>query len=678
MAEMPRLELDSAFTPTADQPQAIDDLAEGVRAGERFTTLLGATGTGKTMTMAGVIERVQKPALVIAHNKTLAAQLCNELRTFFPRNAVEYFVSYYDYYQPEAYVPSRDLYIEKDSSINEEIDRLRHSATAALFARRDVVIVASVSCIFGIGSPETYDANMQILRKGDFIDRDQLLRKLVSIQYTRNDSALGRGTFRVRGETLEVFPAYAETAFRATLFGDEVERLQHFDPLTGELIVDDLEHVAVWPATHYNVKEGTMERAVEEIGRELNQRCAELEAEGKLLESHRLRQRTQYDMEMLREVGFCSGIENYARILDGRTPGERPYCLLDYFPDDFVCFIDESHQTVPQLGGMYEGDRSRKQTLVDYGFRLPSALDNRPQTFDEFLRITPQLVFVSATPGEFERARSTRIVEQIVRPTGIVDPEVEVRATRNQIDDLMNEVRARAERNERVLVTTLTKKMAEDLTDYLLEMGFKVRYLHSEVDTLERIQIIRELRLGEFDVLVGVNLLREGLDLPEVSLVAILDADKEGFLRGETSLIQTIGRAARNVDGTVLMYADRETAAMRAAIEETNRRRAIQRAYNARHGITPETIVKGISDIAEFLQQDSKVPRSGRRAQRRRRTEMSAEEIQRLIVELEEEMLAAADDLRFEYAAKLRDEIRDLRRELADARAGLAPAAGGS
>jgi excinuclease ABC subunit B len=675
---MPRLELDSAFTPTADQPQAIDRLAEGVLAGEGFTTLLGATGTGKTMTMAGVIERVQMPALVIAHNKTLAAQLCNELRTFFPRNAVEYFVSYYDYYQPEAYVPSRDLYIEKDSSINEEIDRLRHSATAALFARRDVVIVASVSCIFGIGSPETYDANMQILRKGDFVDRDRLLRKLVSIQYTRNDTALGRGTFRVRGETLEVFPAYAETAFRATLFGDEVERLQHFDPLTGELIVDDLEHVAIWPATHYNVKEGTMERAVEEIGRELNQRCAQLEAEGKLLESHRLRQRTQYDMEMLREVGFCSGIENYARILDGRAPGERPYCLLDYFPDDFVCFIDESHQTVPQLGGMYEGDRSRKQTLVDYGFRLPSALDNRPQTFDEFLRITPQLVFVSATPGEFERARSSRIVEQIVRPTGIVDPEVEVRATRNQIDDLMNEVRARAERNERVLVTTLTKKMAEDLTDYLLEMGFRVRYLHSEVDTLERIQIIRELRLGEFDVLVGVNLLREGLDLPEVSLVAILDADKEGFLRGETSLIQTIGRAARNVEGTVLMYADKETAAMSAAIDETSRRRAIQRAYNAEHGITPETIVKGISDIAEFLQQDSKVPRSGRRAQRRRRTEMSAEEIERLIVELEEEMLAAADDLRFEYAAKLRDEIRDLRRELADARAGLAPAAGGS
>ena len=673
---MPALELDSTFTPTADQPAAIAQLAEGVRAGERFTTLLGATGTGKTMTMAGVIQEVQKPSLVIAHNKTLAAQLCNELRTYFPRNAVEYFVSYYDYYQPEAYVPSRDLYIEKDSSINEEIDRLRHAATAALFARRDVVIVASVSCIFGMGSPETYDANMQILRKGEFIDRDALLRKLVSIQYTRNDTALGRGTFRVRGDTLEVFPAYAETAFRASMFGDEVERLQHFDPLTGELIVDELEHVAIWPATHYNVKEGTMECAVEEIGRELNQRCAELEAEGKLLESHRLRQRTQYDMEMLREMGFCSGIENYSRILDGRQPGDRPYCLVDYFPDDFVCFIDESHQTVPQIGGMYEGDRSRKQTLVDYGFRLPSALDNRPQTFDEFLAITPQLVFVSATPGDFERNQSSRIVEQIVRPTGIVDPEVEVRATRNQIDDLMNEVRARAEADERVLVTTLTKKMAEDLTDYMLEMGFKVRYLHSEVDTLERIQIIRELRLGEFDVLVGVNLLREGLDLPEVSLVAILDADKEGFLRGETSLIQTIGRAARNVKGTVLMYADKETAAMRKAIEETDRRRAIQRAYNQEHGITPETIVKGISDIAEFLQQDSKVPKGRRRSQRQRRTEMSTEEIEKLIVELEEEMLAAAEDLRFEYAAKLRDEIRDLRRELDDARQGLAPAGG--
>ncbi len=665
---MPDFELDAAFVPTADQPAAIASIAEGIEAGERFTTLLGATGTGKTMAMAGVIQEVQRPALVIAHNKTLAAQLCNEFRTYFPRNSVEYFVSYYDYYQPEAYVASRDLYIEKDSSINEEIDRLRHAATASLFARRDVLIVASVSCIFGVGSPETYEENMQILRKGDYSDRDELLRKLVRMQYTRNDTALGRGTFRVRGDTLEVFPAYAETAFRAVFFGDEVERLQHFDPLTGELIVDDLEHVAIWPATHYNVKEGTMERAVADIGAELNARCAELEAEGKLLESHRLRQRTQYDMEMLREVGFCSGIENYSRILDGREPGARPYCLIDYFPDDFVCFIDESHQTVPQIGGMYEGDRSRKQTLVDYGFRLPSALDNRPQTFDEFMQITPQLCFVSATPGEFERSHSSRIVEQIVRPTGIVDPEVEVRETRNQIDDLMNEIRVVTERDERVLVTTLTKKMAEDLTDYLLEAGFRVRYLHSEVDTLERIQIIRELRLGEFDVLVGVNLLREGLDLPEVSLVAILDADKEGFLRGETSLIQTIGRAARNIEGKVLMYADKETAAMRAALGETDRRREIQRAYNVEHGITPETIVKGISDIAEFMQSEAKVPR-GQRRRKVRDHEMSAEEMQKLIVELEEEMLAAADDLRFEYAAKLRDEIRDLRRELDQARA---------
>jgi excinuclease ABC subunit B len=664
---MAPFKLDEVFTPTADQPQAIDALADGVLAGERFQTLLGATGTGKTMTMAGVIEAVQRPTLVIAHNKTLAAQLCNEFRTFFPDNAVEYFVSYYDYYQPEAYVPSRDLYIEKDSAINQEVDRLRHAATAAVFARRDVIVVASVSCIYGLGSPETYEMNMQILRRGEMVDRDKLLRKLVSIQYTRNDSSLARGSFRVRGETLEVFPAYAETAFRATMFGDEVERLQHFDPLTGELIADDLEHVAIWPATHYNVKEGTIEAAVEEIGRELEQRCEELEGEGKQLESHRLRQRTQYDMEMLREMGFCSGIENYSRILDGRAPGSRPYCLIDYFPEDFVCFIDESHQTVPQIGGMYEGDRSRKQTLVDYGFRLPSALDNRPQTFEEFLAITPQLMFVSATPGEYERARSTRVVEQIVRPTGIVDPHVEVRETRNQIDDLMNEIRARVDRDERVLVTTLTKKMSEDLSQYLLEMGFKTRYLHSEIDTLERIQIIRDLRLGEYDVLVGVNLLREGLDLPEVSLVAILDADKEGFLRGETSLIQTIGRAARNVEGTVLMYADGETRAMRAAISETERRRAIQLAYNEQHGITAATIVKGISDIAEFLQAESKVPR-GRRRRRRGATReaMPRDELERLAVEIEEEMLAAAEDLRFEYAAQLRDELRELRRDLAE------------
>ena len=627
-------------------------------------TLLGATGTGKTMTMAATIAELDRPALVIAHNKTLAAQLCNEFRTFFPRNAVEYFVSYYDYYQPEAYVPSRDLYIEKDSAINQEIDRLRHAATAALFARRDVLIVASVSSIYGLGSPEVYDENLQTLVKGTMIDRDGLLRKLVTIQYTRNDTALARGTFRVRGETLEIWPAYAETSYRIMMFGDEVEHLQHFDPVTGELIEDDLEHVAIWPASHYNVREGQVEDAVAQIGAELEERTAELESSGKLLEAHRLRQRTQYDMEMLREMGFCSGIENYSRILDGRKPGERPYCLLDYFPDDFVCFLDESHQTVPQIGGMAEGDRSRKQTLVDYGFRLPSALDNRPQTFQEFLSITPQIVFVSATPGEYERTHSDRVVEQIVRPTGVVDPEIEVRETKNQIDDLMNEIRMRVERNERTLVTTLTKKMSEDLTDYLLEMGFKVRYLHSEVDTLERIQIIRELRLGEFDVLVGVNLLREGLDLPEVTLVAILDADKEGFLRGSTSLIQTIGRAARNVEGRVLMYADKESAAMRTAIGETDRRREIQVAYNKEHGITPETITKGISDIAEFLQSETKVPKSRRRRNREATDTMPPAEIERKIVETEEEMLAAAEDLRFEYAARLRDEIRDLKRDL--------------
>ena len=677
---MPEFRLDSAFTPTADQPKAIAALAAGVERGERFQTLLGATGTGKTMTMAATIEAVQRPTLVIAHNKTLAAQLCNEFRTFFPDNAVEYFVSYYDYYQPEAYVPSRDLYIEKDSAINQEVDRLRHAATAAVFARRDVIVVASVSCIYGLGSPETYEMNMQILRRGETIDREQLLRKLVSIQYTRNDTVLSRGGFRVKGETLEIFPAYAESAYRATLFGDEVERLQHFDPLTGELIEDDIEHVAIWPATHYNVREGTIEAGVAAIGEELNERCAQLEAEGKMLESHRLRQRTQYDMEMLREMGFCSGIENYSRILDGRQPGERPYCLIDYFPKDFVCFIDESHQTVPQIGGMFEGDRSRKQTLVEYGFRLPSAMDNRPQRFEEFLSITPQLMFVSATPGEYERTRSTNVVEQIVRPTGVVDPSVEVRETKNQIDDLMNEVRKRVDRNERVLVTTLTKKMSEDLSQYLLEMGFKTRYLHSEIDTLERIQIIRDLRLGDYDVLVGVNLLREGLDLPEVSLVAILDADKEGFLRGETSLIQTIGRAARNIEGTVLMYADKQTKAMKAAIEETDRRREIQLAYNEEHGITASSIVKGISDIAEFLQGDSKVPKKGRSrrgaARRRAGKELPENELERMVVELEEEMALAAGDLRFEYAAQLRDELRELRRDLREIQASEAPAEG--
>ncbi|HEY1273293.1 MAG TPA: excinuclease ABC subunit UvrB [Thermoleophilaceae bacterium] len=669
---LPEFRVNPAYTPVADQRQARDGLAQGIRESERFQTLLGVTGSGKTATMAFTIEQVQRPALVIAHNKTLAAQLCNEFREFFPDNSVEYFVSYYDYYQPEAYVPSQDLYIEKDSSINEEIDRLRHSATSALFARRDVIVVASVSCIYGLGSPSKYNAQVTLLKRGEMVDRDEVLRKLVDNQYTRNDAALGRGTFRVKGETLEVFPAYAESAFRAVFFGDEIEQIHHFDPLTGE-IYSELEHAGIWPATHYATDRQTIERAIGEIRDELEARCKELEADGKLLESHRLRQRTQFDMEMLRELGFCNGIENYSRILDGRKPGERPYCLLDFFPDDFVCFIDESHQTVPQIGGMYEGDRSRKQTLVEYGFRLPSALDNRPQTFDEFLQRTPQIVFVSATPADFETGHSSRIVEQIVRPTGIVDPEVDVRETRNQIDDLMEEIRKRVEAEERTLVTTLTKKMAEDLTDYLLEYGFRVRYLHSEVDTLERIQIIRELRLGEFDVLVGVNLLREGLDLPEVSLVAILDADKEGFLRGETSLIQTIGRAARNVRGTVIMYADKETQAMRNAIGETDRRREIQLAYNEEHGITPETIQKGISDISDFLAIESKVPAASRRRRARETQGMSAEEIRRTMVELEEEMLAAADDLRFEYAAKLRDEIKALRRELEEAEAEAAP-----
>jgi len=659
---VPRFELNPIYEPIADQPAARDALAAGVEAGDRFQSLLGVTGSGKTATMAFTIEALQRPALVIAHNKTLAAQLCNEFRELFPNNAVEYFVSYYDYYQPEAYVPSSDLYIEKDSSINEEIERLRHAATAALLGRRDTIVVASVSCIFGLGSPEKYDSMMQLFKRGASVDRDEVLRKLVDIRYSRNDTALSRGTFRVRGDTLEVFPAYAETAYRVDLFGDEIEELAEFDPLTGELI-GQLEHAAVWPATHYATDQETIERAVVEIRDELEARCRELEDQGKPLESHRLRQRTQFDMEMLRELGFCNGIENYSRILDGRAAGERPYCLVDFFPDDFVCFIDESHQTVPQIGGMYEGDRSRKQTLVDYGFRLPSALDNRPLKFDEFLKRVGQVVMVSATPGEFERSKSARVVEQIVRPTGIVDPDVEVRETRNQIDDLMNEIAARTDAGERTLVTTLTKKMSEDLTDYLTEHGVRVRYLHSEVDTLDRIQIIRELRLGEFDVLVGVNLLREGLDLPEVSLVAILDADKEGFLRGETSLIQTIGRAARNVKGTVIMYADRESAAMRTAIDETERRRAIQIAYNEEHGITPETIRKGISDIGEFLTGESKVPDRRRRRQPEREG-MSAEEIARTLIELEEEMLQAAEELRFEYAAKLRDEIKELRGEL--------------
>jgi excinuclease ABC subunit B len=650
---------------TGDQPEAVDALGEGVLRGDRYQTLLGVTGSGKTFTMANVIARVQKPTLVIAHNKTLAAQLCNEFREFLPDNAVEYFVSYYDYYQPEAYVPAQDLYIEKDSSINDEIDRLRHAATTSLFLRRDVVIVASVSCIYGLGSPEDYLEKMVLLQVGQTLERDEMLRKLVDIQYARNDFEPARGKFRVRGDSVEIWPAAQDTAVRVQLWGDEVEQLVSYDPVSGE-VLERPQHVAIYPATHFVTNDPAIERALVEIRREMEERCAWFEENGKMLEAHRLRQRTQYDMEMLREMGYCSGIENYSRILLGKEPGATPNCLLDYFPDDFLCFVDESHMSLPQVRAMSEGDRSRKQQLVDYGFRLPSALDNRPLRFDEFLDKVPQFIFVSATPGEFELANSVNVAEQIIRPTGLVDPEVQVRPTEGQIDDLMNEIRRRVEKEQRVLVTTLTKRMAEDLTDYLLENGFKVRYLHSEVDTLERIQIVRDLRLGEFDVLVGINLLREGLDLPEVTLVAILDADKEGFLRGQTSLIQTIGRAARNVDGTVIMYADRLTAAMRAAIGETDRRRAKQTAYNEAHGITPQSVVKGVSDIATMMSDAAAVPTKGRRAAKAvaKKVAMPRQDLEKLLASLEAEMFEAADQLKFEYAAKLRDEIRELSKEL--------------
>jgi excinuclease ABC subunit B len=661
---MPSLQTAASYSPTGDQPDAIERIAAGLRAGERYQTLLGATGTGKTATMAWIIEQVQKPALVIAHNKTLAAQLCNEFREFFPTNAVEYFVSYYDYYQPEAYVPQADLYIEKDSSQNDDIARLRLAATSALFTRRDVVVVASVSCIYGLGSPEEWRERLLYLEVGTEHDRDAVLRKLIDSQYVRNDAILGRGRFRVKGDILEVQPANVETAYRISFFGDEVEQITHFDPLTGE-VYSKLDNLAIWPATEYVTSKPTVERAVSEIRQELEQQVATFEQSGRLLEAHRIRQRTEYDLELLQELGFCSGIENYSRILEGRPAGSRPFTLLDYFPDDFVIFVDESHQTVPQIGGMYEGDRSRKQTLVDYGFRLPSALDNRPLRFDEFLQKVPQLVFVSATPGAWELRQSSRVAEQLIRPTYLVDPEVELRPTRNQIDDLLNEIRRREEVGERVLVTTLTKKMSEDLTDYLLEAGVKARYLHSEIDTLERIQIIRELRLGEYDVLVGVNLLREGLDLPEVSLVAILDADKEGFLRGRTALVQTIGRAARHVNGRVLMYADKMTEAIKGALEETNRRRTTQLAYNEEHGTKPISVVKGVSDIAEFLAlEQPHVPSSRRRRGGDKVEGLSREELERLVITLEEEMFQAAEELRFEYAAKLRDEIKELRRDL--------------
>ena len=653
----------AAYRPTGDQPQAIETLAASLQAGERYQTLLGATGTGKTATMAWIIEKIQRPTLIIAHNKTLAAQLCNEFREFFPDNAVEYFVSYYDYYQPEAYVPQADLYIEKDSSRNDDIDRLRHSATSSLLTRRDVIIVASVSCIYGLGSPEEYGERVVVLNVGEEHDRDAMLRKLIDVQYVRNDTLLSRGRFRVKGDVVEVQPAFTESAYRISLFGDEIEQITHFHPLTGE-VYGKLDTLTIFPATQYVTSKPTIERAADEIRAELEAQVRTFESEGRLLEAHRIRQRTEYDLEMMRELGFCNGIENYSRILDGRPPGSAPYTLLDYFPSDFVVFVDESHQTVPQVGGMYEGDRSRKQTLVDFGFRLPSALDNRPLRFDEFLGKVPQLVFASATPGAYELRHSQVVAEQLIRPTGIVDPEVELRTTTNQIDDLLGEIRKREAAGERVLVTTLTKKMSEDLTDYLLESGVKARYLHSEIDTLERIQIIRELRLGEYDVLVGVNLLREGLDLPEVSLVAVLDADKEGFLRGKTALVQTIGRAARNVNGRVILYGDKVTEAIAGALDETNRRRAKQLAYNEEHGITPETIVKGVSDIAEFLSFEAPhVPR-GRRRGAAKVEGLSREELEKLAVTLEEEMFAAAEELRFEYAAKLRDEIKDLRREL--------------
>src|SRR6184192_2620526 len=656
-------DLVAPYPPAGDQPRAIGELAQGLTRGDRYQTLLGVTGSGKTFTMAHVIARFGRPTLVLSHNKTLAAQLYGELKSFFPRSAVEFFISYYDYYQPEAYVPQTDTYIAKDSSINDDIDRLRLRATSSLMERDDVIIVASVSAIYGLGDPELYRQLLVTASVGEERGRDALLEQLVGVQYQRNDVAFERGTFRVRGDTIEVFPAYDEQAVRIEFWGDTVERIAKIDPLTGDTITE-LPRAGIYPATHFVTERPTIQRAVTAIRAELTERLTDLRARNKLLEAQRLEPRTNFDVDMLLEVGLCTGIENYSRHLTGRAAGERPACLLDYLPPDYVCMLDDSHQTLPQVGGMYEGDRSRKQTLVDYGFRLPSALDNRPLRFDEFLGKVPQMVFVSATPGPFEQRHSKVMAEQLIRPTGIVDPDVELRATKNQIDDLLNEIRRREEAGERVLVTTLTKKMAEDLTDYLLESGVKARYLHSEVDTLERIQIIRELRLGEYDVLVGVNLLREGLDLPEVSLVAILDADKEGFLRGKTALIQTIGRAARNVNGKVLMYADKLTEAIQGALDETERRRRVQLAYNEEHGITPESIVKGVSDIAEFLSlEQPTVP--GRRRRGRAQVEgMERGELEKLVIQLEEEMFAAAEELRFEYAAKLRDEIKELRREL--------------
>ncbi|SNQ47043.1 excinuclease ABC (subunit B) [Frankia canadensis] len=682
-------EVVSDYAPAGDQPAAIDELARRIGAGESNVVLLGATGTGKSATTAWLVERLQRPTLVMAPNKTLAAQLANEFRELLPNNAVEYFVSYYDYYQPEAYIAQTDTYIEKDSSINEEVERLRHSATMSLLTRRDVVVVASVSCIYGLGTPQEYIDRMVRLRVGDEIERDTLLRRLVDVQYARNDLAFTRGTFRVRGDTVEVFPVYEELAVRVEMFGDEIEKLSYLHPLTGE-IVREVPEIFVFPATHYVAGPERMERAIAGIEAELEERLATMEGQGRLLEAQRLRMRTTYDIEMMRQVGFCSGIENYSRHIDGRAAGTAPHTLLDYFPDDFLLVIDESHVTVPQIGGMYEGDMSRKRNLVEHGFRLPSAMDNRPLRFEEFLERIGQTVYLSATPGPYELDRADGIVEQIIRPTGLLDPEVVLKPTKGQIDDLVHEIRLRAERDERVLVTTLTKKMSEDLTDYLLELGIRVRYLHSEVDTLRRVELLTELRRGEFDVLVGINLLREGLDLPEVSLVSILDADKEGFLRSDKSLIQTIGRAARNVSGQVHMYADSITPSMRHAIDETNRRREKQMAYNAERGLDPQPLRKKVVDILDDMVRESAAGEligGGGRAQSRGKAPvpgmksrggrddvvgryaselagMPSHELAQLIRQLDDQMHEAARELQFELAARLRDEIAELKKEL--------------
>ncbi|HJA40615.1 MAG TPA: excinuclease ABC subunit UvrB [Firmicutes bacterium] len=659
MKEIP-FELVSKYSPQGDQPQAIAKLAQGIYQNKKFQTLLGATGTGKTFTISNVIQKVNKPTLILAHNKTLAGQLYSEFKEFFPNNAVEYFVSYYDYFQPEAYIPHTDTYIEKDSKINDEIDKLRHSATTALFERTDVIVVASVSCIYGLGSPEEYKKLVVSLRTGMEIERNNLLRKLVDIQYTRNDIEFQRGTFRVRGDVIEIFPASRdEHCIRIEFFGDEIERIREIDALTGEVLGERM-HVAIFPASHFVTGEDKMKIAIQNIAAELEERLSDLKKNNRLLEAQRLEQRTRYDLEMLSEMGFCSGVENYSRHLTLREAGSTPYTLLDYFPDDFLLVVDESHVTLPQVRGMYNGDRARKQMLVDYGFRLPSALDNRPLTFEEFEKRIHQIVFVSATPGPYEIEHTPKFVEQIIRPTGLLDPIIDVRPTKGQIDDLIDEIHQRSKRNERVLITTLTKKMSEDLTDYLKEIGIKVQYLHSEVKTLERIEIIRELRLGKYDVLIGINLLREGLDIPEVSLVAILDADKEGFLRSERSLIQTIGRAARNANGMVIMYADHITHSMQIAIDETKRRRAIQEAYNEKHGITPQTIVKEIREAIRATKESEENTKNETAA---RAKKLTKKEKEKMLIQLEKDMKEAAKALDFERAAELRDLLLELQGE---------------